>query len=40
MKYLIKLGLAKHHFGGKKPSINQIVQIADSNIPKREFNGE
>lgn len=40
MKYLVKLGLAKHHFGGRKPSLNQIVQIADSNIPKREFNGE
>ncbi|MDV3750712.1 hypothetical protein [Elizabethkingia anophelis] len=38
LKYLIKLGLAKHEFGGKKPSIHQIVQIADSNIPKREFN--
>lgn len=40
MKYLIKLGLAKHEFGGRKPSINQIVQIDDRNIPKREYNGE
>lgn len=40
MKYLVKLGLAKHHFGGKKPSLNQIVQISDSNIPKREYNGD
>lgn len=40
LKYLIKLGLAKHHFGGKKPGMNQIIQIADSNIPQREFNGE
>lgn len=40
IKYLIKLGLAKHEFGGRKPSKNQIVQIDDSNIPKREFNGE
>lgn len=37
IKYLIKLGLAKHEFGGVKPSLNQIVKISDSNIPKREF---
>lgn len=36
--YLAKMGLAKHEFGGKKPSLNQIVQIADSNLPKRELN--
>lgn len=40
IKYLIKLGLAKHEFGGKKPGINQIIKISDVNIPKREFNGE
>lgn len=40
IKYLIKLGIAKHHFGGRKPNINQIIQIADSNIPKREFTDD
>ena len=35
-KYLIKLGLAKHHFGGAKPSLSQILKIHDSNLPKRE----
>lgn len=38
IKYLIKVGLAKHEFGGRKPSLQQIVQIADSNIPEREYN--
>jgi len=37
IKYLVKLGLAKHEFGGQKPSISQIVKIDDSNLPKREF---
>lgn len=37
IKFLIKLGLAKHEFGGNKPSLHQIVKISDSNIPKREF---
>lgn len=36
LKYLIKLGLAKHHFGGTKPSLSQILKIDDSNLPKRE----
>ena len=36
IEYLIKLGLAKHHFGGKKPGLSQIVKIANSNLPKRE----
>jgi hypothetical protein len=36
IKYLIKLGLAKHHFGGAKPSLLQILKIDDSNLPKRE----
>ncbi|MGE8428002.1 MAG: hypothetical protein ACN6O7_09005 [Sphingobacterium sp.] len=40
IKYLTKLGLAKHEFGGRKPGIRQIVQIADSSLPKREFNTE
>lgn len=36
IKYLVKLGLAKHHFGGAKPSLSQILKINDSNLPKRE----
>lgn len=36
IKYLVKLGLAKHHFGGAKPSLSQILKIDDSNLPKRE----
>ena len=38
IKYLAKLGLAKHHFGGRKPSIAQIVKVDDSNLPTREVN--
>ena len=38
IKYLVKLGLAKHHFGGQKPSISQIIKINDDNLPKREFD--
>lgn len=37
ISYLAKMGLAKHKFGDKKPSINQIVKITDNNLPKREF---
>ena len=36
IKYLVKLGIAKHHFGGAKPSLSQILKINDSNLPKRE----
>lgn len=36
IKYLVKLGLAKHHFGAAKPSLSQILKIDDSNLPKRE----
>lgn len=36
IKYLIKLGLAKHHFGGVKPSLAQILKIDDSNLPERD----
>lgn len=38
IKYLAKLGVAKHHFGGKKPGIAQIVQIPDTYMPEREAN--
>jgi len=38
IKYLIKLGLAKHQFGGSKPSMSQVIKIDDSNLPNREYN--
>ena len=38
--YLIKMGLAKNHFGIKKPGIDKIVKISNDNLPKREFNVE
>lgn len=38
IKYLVKLGLAKHHFGGAKPSMSQVTKIDDSNLPKREYD--
>jgi hypothetical protein len=38
MEYLIKMGLAKHEFGDKKPNLNKIVKISNSNLPKREHN--
>ncbi|ALJ00052.1 hypothetical protein [Rufibacter tibetensis] len=40
IKYLVKLGLAKHQFGAKKPNILQVTKISDKNLPQREFNGE
>jgi len=38
IRYLVKLGLAKHHFGGAKPSMSQVIKIDDSNLPNREYN--
>jgi hypothetical protein len=35
-KYLIKMGLAKNHFGDKKPGLHKIKQITNKNLPKRE----
>lgn len=40
ISFLTKMGLAKHEFGDKKPSLSQIVKISDSNLPKREFIDE
>jgi len=40
IEYLIKMGLAKHHFGDKKPGLDKIRQISNENLPKREFNDE
>lgn len=38
ISYLIKMGLAKHQFGDKKPGADKIRRISDSNLPKREFD--
>lgn len=38
IKYLVKLGLAKHEFGGSKPSLKDVLRIKDSNLPNREFD--
>lgn len=35
LSYLIKLGLAKHTFGGRKPGLDKIRQISDENLPER-----
>ena len=35
-KYLIKMGIAKNHFGDKKPGMHKIQQINNKVIPKRE----
>lgn len=35
-KYLIKMGVAKNHFGDKKPGLHKIKQINNKVIPKRE----
>lgn len=36
ISYLAKMGIAKHAFGDKKPGLNQIVKIDNSNL-KREI---
>jgi len=35
LHYLIKMGLAKHHFGVKKPGLSKIRKIPNKNLPKR-----
>jgi hypothetical protein len=40
ISYLIKMGLAKHEFGDKKPGMDKIVKISNNAIPKREYNDE
>lgn len=35
-RYLIKMGLAKNHFGSKKPGLHEIRKIDNKNLPKRE----
>ena len=36
IEYLIKMGLAKHEFGDKKPRLDKITRISNKNLPKRE----
>lgn len=36
IEYLIKMGLAKHHFGIKKPLLDKITKISNSSLPNRE----
>lgn len=40
IKYLVKMGLAKHEFGDKKPGLHQIIKISDASLPKRENTDE
>jgi hypothetical protein len=37
MAYLIKMGLAKHEFGEKKPNLKSIGRIKNDNLPVREI---
>jgi hypothetical protein len=36
MSYLIKMCLAKHEFGSKKPGLHEIIKISNEALPKRE----
>ena len=38
IEYLIKMGLAKHQFGIKKPGLDKIIQISNKNLPPREYD--
>jgi predicted MPP superfamily phosphohydrolase len=40
IKHLIKMGIAKHEFGVKKPGLDKIVQISNKAIPKRLVDDE
>ena len=40
IEYLIKMGLAKHHFGVKKPLLDKITKISNDALPKREAQDE
>ena len=35
IEYLIKMGLAKHEFGTKKPLLDKIIKISNKVLPKR-----
>ena len=36
IEYLIKMGLAKHEFGDKRPGLDKIIRISNRVLPKRE----
>lgn len=36
IEYLIKMGLAKHEFGDKKPGLDKIKRISNNVLPNRE----
>lgn len=36
IKYLMKMGYAKHEFGGGRPNLGELKKISNSVIPKRE----
>jgi len=36
IEYLIKMGLAKHEFGDKRPGLDKILKISNRVLPKRE----
>jgi len=36
IEYLIKMGLAKHEFGDKRPGLDKIIKISNRVLPKRE----
>lgn len=38
IEYLLKMGLAKHHFGDRKPGLDKIRKISNENLPKRELD--
>lgn len=36
IRYLLKMGIAKHEFGDKKPGLNKIKMISNNVLPKRD----
>jgi hypothetical protein len=36
IEYLVKMGLAKHQFGDKRPNMTKIISVSNKNLPKRE----
>jgi len=40
LAYLIKMVLAKHNSGLKKPGVDKIVKVSNKNLPPRELNEE
>lgn len=40
MSFLIKMCIAKHEFGSKKPGLHEIIKISNQALPKREPENE